>query len=312
MDSDQINLRRLDFSMLLVFCALIRLQKTTAVALELGLSQSAISHALSRLRDVFDDPLFTRLSYGLQPTFRAMELLPKVEAVLRAARSALDKPVQFAPQTSNRSFRIGGNDLVAAIVAPTLTALLRRDAPNCRVAFPLTIDTKGLSALRANELDFVIGLTWEISDEFRSELLFEDRFAVALRQDHPAAKRNMNLKTYLSLEHIVATSRGGGYWGLVDTALKRKRLTRRIVATVPAFLTAMSTAAQSDLVTTVPSRLAVKHAKHFGLVLRKVPLEIDGYTVGLTRHVRSASDPGIDWLATKILEASKMTAVNFE
>src|ERR1700730_1726310 len=107
-DIDQIKLRRLDFSMLLIFRDLVRLQKTTVVAAQLGLSQSAISHALSRLRDLFNDPWFIRRPNGLEPTLRAMELLPKIETILRVTQDALAMPSQFDPAASTRSFRPGG------------------------------------------------------------------------------------------------------------------------------------------------------------------------------------------------------------
>src|SRR5438552_9137144 len=134
MDIDQLKLRRLDFSMLLIFRDLVRSQKTTVVAAQLGLSQSAISHALSRLRTLFGDPLFIRRPNGLEPTLRAMELLPKIEAILRATQDALAMPSHFDPTAATRAFRLAGNDLVGAVIAPSLLGLLRKEAPGCRVA----------------------------------------------------------------------------------------------------------------------------------------------------------------------------------
>src|SRR3954454_8040926 len=127
-DLDQIKLRRLDFSMLLIFRDLVRSQKTTVVATQLGLSQSAISHSLSRLRALFGDPLFIRRPNGLEPTLRAMELLPKIEAVLRLTQDALSMTAEFDPAASARSFRLAGNDLVGAVIAPSLLGLLRKQA----------------------------------------------------------------------------------------------------------------------------------------------------------------------------------------
>ena len=307
MDNDQINLRRLDFSMLMIFRDLVRLQKTTTVAAGLGLSQSAISHALSRLRDVFGDPLFIRRTDGLEPTLRALELLPKVEAILRLAQDALDAPVQFDPSSSKRSFRVAGNDLVGALITPPLIGLLRREAPGCRVAFRFAVGVGSLNALRTNDLDLAVGRIWDVSEDFHAEALFEERFVVVLRKNHPAAKTRMNLEAYLALDHILV-SFSGGYWGMVDKALKRRRLTRRVVASVPMFMTAMTTVAQSDLAATVPARLAAKHARQLGLVICEAPLTIDPFTISLVRHARSASDLGLDWLAAKIFQASKAKA----
>jgi DNA-binding transcriptional LysR family regulator len=305
MDIDQIKLRRLDFSMLVIFRDLVRLQKTTTVAAQLGLSQSAISHALARLREVFADPLFLRRASGLEPTLRAMELLPKVEAILRLAQDALDVPTQFDPTSSTRSFRLAGNDLVGALVTPSLVRLLRQEAPACRVAFRFAVGVASLNALRTNELDLAIGRIWNLTEDFQATPVFEESFVVVVRKNHPAARRNMSLEDYLALDHILV-SFSGGFWGMVDQALKRRRLKRRVVASVPMFMTAMTTAAHSNLAATIPSRLAAKHARQLGLAVFDAPLKVDPFTISLVRHARSASDLGLDWLASRIIQVAQI------
>ena len=304
MDIDQIKLRRLDFSMLLIFRDLVRLQKTTVVAAQLGLSQSAISHALSRLRSLFADPLFVRRPNGLEPTLRAMELLPKIETILRVTQDALQIPSQFDPASSTRSFRLAGNDLVGALIAPSLFGLLRKEAPGCRVAFRFTVGAESLNGLRTNDLDLAIGRIWDLPEDFSATPVFEERFVVVVRKDHPAARTKMSLEDYLAVDHILVSFRGG-FWGMADRALKRRRLKRRIVASVPMFMTAMTTVAQSNLAATIPSRLAAKYAKQLGLKIFEAPLKIDPFTISLVRHARSASDLGLDWLATRISQAGQ-------
>jgi DNA-binding transcriptional LysR family regulator len=301
---DQMKLRRLDFSMLLIFRDLVRLHKTTVVAAQLGLSQSAISHALSRLRDLFGDPLFIRRPNGLEPTLRALELLPQIETILRVTEEALRMPSEFDPAASTRSFRLAGNDLVGALITPSLLGLLRKQAPGCRVAFRFAVGAESLNGLRSNDLDLAIGRIWDLSDDFNATPVFEEKFVVVVRKDHPAARTRMSLDDYLALEHILVSFRGG-YWGMVDKALKRRRLKRRVVASVPMFMTAMTTAAHSHLAATIPSRLAAKHAKQLGLKIFEAPLKVDPFTISLVRHARSASDPGLDWLAAKIVQAGQ-------
>lgn len=303
-DIDQMKLRRLDFSMLLIFRDLVRLQKTTVVAAQLGLSQSAISHALSRLRILFADPLFVRRPNGLEPTLRAMDLLPKIETILRVTQEALEIPSHFDPATSTRSFRLAGNDLVGALIAPSLFGLLRKEAPGCRVAFQFAVGAESLNGLRTNDLDLAIGRIWDLPEDFSATPVFEERFVVVVRKDHPAARTKMSLEDYLALDHVLVSFRGG-FWGMADKALKRRRLKRRIVASVPMFMTAMTTVAQSNLAATIPARLAAKHAGQFGLKIFEAPLKIDPFTISLVRHARSASDLGLDWLATKVLQAGQ-------
>lgn len=304
MNIDQIRLRRLDFSMLVIFRDLVRQQKTTIVAAQLGLSQSAISHALSRLREVLGDPLFVRRPSGLEPTSRALELLPKVETILRLAQDALDVPAQFDPVSSTRAFRLAGNDLVGALITPSLLGLLRKEAPGCRVAFKFAVGAASLNALRTNDLDLAIGRIWDLSEDFQATPVFEESFVVVIRKHHPVTRGKLSLDDYLALDHILV-SFSGGFWGMVDQALKRRRLKRRVVASVPMFMTAMSTAAQSNLAATVPARLAAKYAKQLGLAVFDTPLKIDPFTISLVRHARSASDPGLDWLSHKILQAGQ-------
>jgi LysR family transcriptional regulator, mexEF-oprN operon transcriptional activator len=134
--------------------------------------------------------------------------------------------------------------------------------------------------------------------------VFEESFVVVVRKDHPAARSRMSLEDYLALDHILVSFRGG-FWGMADKALKRRRPKRRVVASVPMFMTAMTTAARSNLAATIPSRLAAKHAKQLGLKIFEAPLKVDPFTISLVRHARSASDPGLDWLVTKILQAGQ-------
>ena len=305
MANDKNRLRGLDFSMLVVFRDLIVLRKTTAVATRLGLSQSAVSHTLSRLRENFGEPLFLRQPDGLQPTQRALDLLPQIETILALANEALAGPHPFEPARETRTFRLAGNDLATGVVAPALVSLLRKEAPSCKVAFTFAVGSNSLNALRTNAIDLAIGRIWTASDEFSVTPLFEEDFAVVMRKDHPLGRQTLTLEDYLGLDHLLV-SFSGGFHGMVDEALRRRGLRRRVVASVPMFMAAMTVVAQSDLVATIPSRLAARHAGQLGLLVLKTPLAVESFTFSLTRHVRSKADAGLDWLSEKILEAVRL------
>src|SRR5690348_3663701 len=123
------DIRRLDGALLLVFRGLLRCRRTTLVAKELGLSQSAVSHALTRLRDLFDDPLFTRRPHGLEPTRRALELGPRVDALIDQLGSTLKRRSSFDPLHSERRFAISAPEFVTALIAPALVESVRKLAP---------------------------------------------------------------------------------------------------------------------------------------------------------------------------------------
>src|SRR3954468_19267789 len=134
-DIDGNKIRQLDGSLLLVLRELLRLRRTTAVAQKLGLSQSAVSHALSRLRELFGDALFVRKAYGLEPTRHALELAPRVDALLHAMNDAIGLRDSFAARSTTRGFRIAAPDHLTTLIAPPLLSAFARYAPSARFAF---------------------------------------------------------------------------------------------------------------------------------------------------------------------------------
>ncbi|SMC16388.1 DNA-binding transcriptional regulator, LysR family [Andreprevotia lacus DSM 23236] len=299
MDIDKSNIRKLDFSLLLVFDELIRHERTTVVADRLGLSQSAVSHALSRLRELFGDPLFTRRPDGLTPTRRALELAPKVRALLFMTQDVVSPPSLFDPASSDRQFRLAANDLGSTILGEPLLAKLMSEAPSTRLTTRFAVGMTALEALRRDEIDLAIGRFGRVDEEFVCHPLLQERFAVVARQQHPGVGETLSLDDYIALEHVLV-SFSGGLTGMADEALARLGLKRRVRASVPMFLTALAAVASSDLVATVPYQLARKYAAQFGLRLLAPPLEIGSFPVYLMRHASTRADPGLDWLVQKI------------
>ena len=156
-DIDVTKIRRLDFSLLLVFQQLLLHRRTTVVAERLGLSQSAVSHALARLRIAFDEPLFLRRSDGLQPTQTALELGPRVDALLAMAVDTLDGGARFDPARSQRHFRIATNDFVAAMLGPLLQSAFQSQAPMANFSVRFATGAGALNELEADDIDLVIG-----------------------------------------------------------------------------------------------------------------------------------------------------------
>ncbi|WP_035058501.1 LysR family transcriptional regulator [Andreprevotia chitinilytica] len=299
MDIDKAKIRRLDFSLLLIFDELVRHERTTVVAERLGLSQSAISHALARLRDLFDDPLFLRRPDGLTPTRRALELTPKVRALLQLTQDVVSTPSAFDPATSGRLFRLAANDLVSTLIGEPLLAKLMVEAPGAGLTTRFAVGRPALEALRRDDIDLAIGRFYELPEEFESTILLQERFVVVARQDHPAVTMPLSLETYISLDHVLV-SFTGQLTGMVDEALARQGLKRRVRVSVPMFLTALAAAAASDLVATVPSQLAKRFGAKFGLRLLDPPLEIERFPISLMRHASTRSDPGLDWLVQSV------------
>jgi DNA-binding transcriptional LysR family regulator len=301
-DIDIIKLRRLDFSLLLVFREIMRQGRSTAAAERLGLSQPAISHALGRLRDLTEDPLFLRRPNGLQPTPLALQIAPNIDALIQLAGETLGSDRKFDPAASDRLFRIAANDFAGSLLMAPLIADFAVRAPSARLSFRFAIGPVGFNGLRDSELDVVIGRFDSLPEGLIGTTLFEDGYSVIARAGHPSLKSGLDLERYLALGHLLV-SFSGDLTGTVDKSLKQRGLTRRIVAGSPMFLNAFAAVAESDLIATTPTRLAKRFAPAFGLRMHTPPLAIDPVVMELVRTRTSLGDPTIDWLANRIAAA---------
>jgi len=301
---DSAHIRRLDLSLLLLFRELVHNQRTTVAAEHMGMSQSAVSHALTRLREIFRDPLFVRKSDGLQPNHRALELLPKVEALINLAHETVKAFETFDPATSDRLFRLAGNDLVCALLGGPLINALRRSAPSARTTFRSAVGRAALAALASGDIDIALGHFPTLPSDYDVTHLFEESFVVVARHGHPKLRRRLDLETYLELDHILVSFMGG-LTGFADIALKAHNRSRRVVASLPMFLATFAAVAKGDIVATVPARLAASHAKAFGLKVHKPPVAIQSFSVIAVRHARSHGDQGVDWLIERVFALAK-------
>jgi DNA-binding transcriptional LysR family regulator len=291
------KIRRLDGSLLLVFVELVRHRRTTVVAERLGLTQSAVSHALARLRDLFSDPLFVRRATGLSPTQHALELAPKLEEILRLTRDSLGLAERFDPRTSERHFRLGAPDYLCSLISPALLGRFEQAAPRARFSFRLALGNEALAALERDDIDVALGRFREPLPQYRVQRLFEEQYCVVARKGHPRVRRALDLTTYAGLGHVL-TSVAGDFTGFNDPALRRLRIDRRVVASVPRFLIALAVVAESDAIATVPRQLALRHARGMKLQVLPPPFELEPFDVVAVSRQRT--DPAVDWLTEQL------------
>ncbi len=201
------RIRRLDGGLLLVFRALVRHRSGTAAAADLNLSQSAVSHALARLRDVFDDPLFRRLPHGLEPTARALGLLPEVEEVLQRLEDLTDSAPAFESETSTRRFAVSTSEFVTALLGADLTQRFAEQAPHASLGIAHLARDHLAGALRRGEVDLAIGRLEELSGtEFVLSELFVDEYCVVARAGHPQIRKRIGPRQYNDAAHVFAHS----------------------------------------------------------------------------------------------------------
>ena len=297
---NNIDIRRLDFNLLLVFLELMRYRKATLVAERLSLTQPAISHALGRLRAAFGDELFLRRHTGFEPTARAVELEPVLRKLVEDAREALAPPRAEKGAPPAGMLRIGGSDYSCAVFAAPLVQRVWEQAPGVMLAIRPLMRSQATDALIQGELDLGIGYLWGEAPGIASEALYKESYAALARAGHPGlAHGKMGVDAYADAGHVMVSYEGDS-GGLVDEALQKLGRRRRIAATVPFFLPALGVVAGSDLVLTAPKRLAQAHARRYGLALFEPPVKLRTFTVSLAWHERAADSRLRLWVVKQL------------
>ena len=294
------HMRRLDVTLLIVFLELIRHRKLTVVAERLGLTQSAISHSLKRLREIFEDELFVRRPNGVEPTSRALALEPKIASIIVLMDEALGVQA-FDPAKDARVITFAAIDNVASIYAGPIIERFRTAAPSMQISFRPIARKEALASLADGSVDLALGFFGAVPDQFAVAKLYTESYSVVARNGHPITRGALTLKRYVACDHLLV-SLSGDLTGIVDTTLSGMELKRRVVAAVPLFLQALATVAETDLICTVPARLARRHANKFGLAVLKAPLAIRPFTVSAVWHRRTTSDPTATWIRNQIME----------
>ncbi|MBV8616108.1 MAG: LysR family transcriptional regulator [Acetobacteraceae bacterium] len=296
---DDAQLRRLDVTLLLVFEEAMASGKLSAAAKRLGLTQSAISHAIGRLREVFGDELFIRTPRGVRPTPRALTLREPLAEALRLIGGAI-RPANFDPARDERVFRIAASDYETALFAP----LLLSGAGASRFIFRTLIRREALDALQAGDIDLLLGYTWDKGRACEAVTLYDEDYLVVARQGHPALARPLDIGRYASHGHVLV-SPGASLSGVVDEALARAGVSRRVVAAVPYFLAALATVARTDLLATVPERVARCHAPNFRLATAVPPVPVRSFPVRMVWSRRLGADPALAWVRERVREAAR-------
>jgi DNA-binding transcriptional LysR family regulator len=290
-----------DLNLLAILDALLDERSVTGAARRLGVTQSAVSHALGRLRDHFGDPLLVRTSTGMTPTLRAQELREPIRRGLETLREVSQRGPPFDPRVTTRTFTIATTDLVSIVLLPALYARLAASAPRIDLRItPIVRDVEG--ALESAAVDLVItGAVAPVESPglFRQRL-FEEPHVCVVRATHPTIRDSLTLEQFCSQAHALVSPRGGR--GIVDRLLDERGLSRRVAVVLPHFLAAPFLVAQSDLVLTVAERAAKAFTSLLPLRLVAPPIDLPVATYWQLWHQRSHDDAGHKWLRTRVAE----------
>lgn len=300
-DNWAVDFSGFDLNLLRVLDALVATQSVSGAARRLGLSQPATSTALGRLRQTLRDPLLVRDGNRMAPTPLARELGPRLARVLDDLSRAMVAAEKFTPGTTQRRFRVGATDYVTLVLLAPLVARLRRAAPHATLEI-LPLDDAAEARLAVRELDLVVADRWSLRDLANLETVFHETFVCMARRDHPRLPRRVSFEVFLSEEHALISPSGVSS-GVVDQALEDAGRSRRVALTVPHYLAAPAMIAGSDLLITLPRRLAERFAEPYGLRVFRPPVPLQGFDVVVASHSRSAADPAIQWFK-QLLRAS--------
>jgi DNA-binding transcriptional LysR family regulator len=303
----ELHLRSLDLNLILALDALLEERSVTRAAQRVGITQSAMSHALARLRAVTGDALLVRTGSGLVATARAEELGPPIRRALEGVAAALRPPQAFDPKTAERRIRVGTGDYGEIVLLPRVLERLAKEAPrvDLRVVFQ---GDNAAGMLRSGDIDLLLSPVFaaEVGPGMYARKLFDERFVCVVRRGHPLASKKLTLARYVGASHALISPLGKE-GSQTDDALARLGLSRRVAVTVPHFLVAPHIVAQSDLVLTLPARVANMLARPLGLVTLEPPseLRLDGFTMSAVWHERTQADPAQRWTREVFAEVAK-------
>lgn len=304
------NISAIDLNLLVAFDALFSERNVTRAARRVGLSQPAMSNALSRLRALLDDELFVRSGRGMEPTARAQSLALPVREALARIEEALAPALAFDPARLDRVVRIAMTDNSMAVLLLETIERIRETAPNLDLHIKNTRPVGMTPMLDDGEIDLAIGVAGELEPRHRAAALYTDRLVGIARRGR-FGPGGPTLAQFVAAEHALVAPRNGP-GGAIDAALAARGMKRRVFLTLPQFIFAPYAVAKADLVACVPARIALAKAELLDLEIFEPPVDMPEFTVSLIWHGRDEADPAHQWLRTTITEVAQSVIDNSE
>jgi LysR family transcriptional regulator, nod-box dependent transcriptional activator len=296
------RLNRLDLNLLVALDALLTERSITRAAERLRLTPSALSSALARLRDYFEDELLVQVGRKMEPTPRAESLHDAVRDVLVRIDTTIATQPSFDPATSDRSFRLFLSDYTQMVLAPHLLALAAEQRCTARFEF-LPQVTNPQRSLERGEADLLIIPRGFLSPDHPQEVLYEEGFDCVLWQGSALAQGDFSFERYVAAGHVVMQPPGGIGDSFEAWFVKRYGITRRVAVTTYSFATLPVLVQGSELVATVHTRLARLFVGHWPLVVRTPPLPMEHMQQSVQWHKYRTQDPGLSWLRGLLKQA---------
>lgn len=296
------DIRAVDLNLLKAFDALMSERAVTRAAGRIGLSQPAMSHALSRLRGLFADDLFVRTQSGMEPTAHAREIAPLVSTAIEHIEAALNLGAVFDPAKSAGIFTAGMAEYAEVALVGRLAAALAEEAPRATLRLLPLNGAEAAEQLERGAIDVAVAHLRNLPTQIESRTLLRDPFVVVVRKGHAIAAEPLSIEAYAAQRHILVSPRGDTS-GAIDRILVDFGLRRRIALLVATYLALPAALGTSDLVATVPSRTARQIAAGAAIEILSLPIDYS-VTVSMAWHRRAMSEPDQAWFRSLLIKAA--------
>jgi DNA-binding transcriptional LysR family regulator len=294
---------RYDLNLLPIFVALMEERSVTRAAERVGMTQPALSNALSRLRLMLQDQLFIRERYGIQPTPIAIELAPAIAGALARLDDAVLGQQGFDPAQAERLFTIAPNGYVEFVLVPAVVARLQQVAPGIKLRLTPYGNDLVETGVVSGTTALVLGRIIDPPDNLVIQHLMDEGLACAVRADHPKIGETMTREQFETLKHVNIVPPGRMRAGLFQ-ALAQQQVKREVAISVTNFFAVAEMVAVTDYCATLPSLICRRLGQDPRLKILPTPVDLGSFPVEMAWHVRYRHDPAHRWLRTLVGEVA--------
>jgi len=292
-------MKKTDFNLLAIFDAIMIEKSIIGASKRLSMTQPAVSNAVMRMRQAYNNPLFVKKGRGIEPTAYAQNLWSKIHEPINTLKESIDSE-EFSPANSKRRFRIAIPDLLVDLAWLPLRKLIEKEAPEIDIlAVPLNF--KGRERILIDgKADLVISVGRYLNRVDRKTVINKPSFVCAMRKDHPLAQKKLTLENFLSAQHLLVTS-GGDDWSYVDELLNNKGYARRISMTTNHYSVIPKLIKNSNLITVIDELTFAEDLKLGEVVLKEPPIDFDDVSLCIAWHARHDNDKMLNWLKEQMV-----------
>jgi len=294
----------IDLNLLVVFQQMFQTRHVSSVAKRLGVSQPTVSNALARLRRTFGDELFVRTAQGMQPTPYALRISEPIAQALASVSQALNQEERFDPGSSQRRFVIAMTDVGEIHFMPALVERCSNVAPHVGISSVRASAVDWQQNMETGQIDLAVGAFTDVAESLYQRRLFSQPYVTMFRKGHRFGERRVDLKEFLAARHLFVTSPESPY-DQINARLEKAGIARSVHFQVPHFTAVPYIISATDMVVTVPSKLAEQACGPFGLAFIQPPLRLPALHTSIFWHRRYNQDSGNQWLRGLIAECFK-------